>query len=85
MSNISIMVCLMVGVLCGVIGIFVGFIFCHWFSKTDGTLNVYLVEDDEETTESFRLDFDTSLDDIPKKDFVIFRVQVNHSRKKLTV
>lgn len=52
-----------------------------FYGKPDGTLQIVQEEFDDEMTERYSFDFSTSLDDIPHRRFVIFRVKVERSHK----
>ena len=49
-----------------------------WRPKFDGT---FKIDQTDEIKDQYSLDFDSSLDDIPKKKYIVFRVRMINSQK----
>lgn len=66
------------------IGFVLGFAFGTWrmfhriFRKKNGTLHI---DQRDPKTDRYNLEFETDLDEIPKRKFVIFKVQTTTTRK----
>ena len=66
------------------VGFVLGFVFGTWqmfhrfFRKKNGTLHI---DQRDPKTDRYNLEFDTDLDEIPKRKFVIFKVQTVGSRE----